>query len=179
LISNLTVKQEDFESLNAYFNDPDNNLRWNLIFTLPVWLKVWWQSFGSGSELYLRSIRQNGQIIGLAPMQIRGKVASIIGSVDVCDYQDFILVPGLEKEFFKALLDDLRQAGINSLHLETVRPESSVVTHLMPLAQERHYSVDYHQTDVSSELDLPVSWDEYLKMLDGKQRHEIRRKMRN
>jgi CelD/BcsL family acetyltransferase involved in cellulose biosynthesis len=31
---------------------------------------------------------------------------------------------------------------------------------------------------VSVELDLPSSWDEYLAMLNKKQRHEIRRKLR-
>jgi CelD/BcsL family acetyltransferase involved in cellulose biosynthesis len=179
LISNLKVTQEDFDSLTAYLNDPGTNLRWNLIFTLPAWLRVWWQNFGSGAELYIRAVRQNDNILGIAPLQIRESTASIIGSVDVCDYQDFIVVPGRERDFFDAILDDLSRKGTRRLHLETIRTDSSVVTYLMPRARERGYQIDYHQTDVSSEMDLPSAWDEYLDMLDRKQKHELKRKMRN
>ncbi len=179
MIGNLTVVQEDFESLNAFYRDPSTNLRWDLVFTLPAWLKVWWQSFGPGAELHIRSVRRGDSIIGIAPLQIRQDAASIIGNVDVCDYQDFVIVPGQEKDFFNAVLDDLLNKGIHDLHLETIRPDSNVVTHLMPLAQERGYDVNYYRTDVSSDIDLPKTWDEYLAELDGKQRHEVKRKMRN
>ncbi len=154
-------------------------MNWNLVFTLPAWLKVWWQNFGSGAELYLRSVKQGNETLGIAPLQIRNGTASIIGSVNVCDYQDFIVCPGMETDFFNAILDDLREKGIERLHLETIRPDSTIVTYLMPVAQERQYPVDYRQVDVSSDIDLPRSWDEYLGMLDGKQRHELKRKMRN
>jgi CelD/BcsL family acetyltransferase involved in cellulose biosynthesis len=179
LINPVTISQEDFNALASYHLDLGLNLRWDLVFTLPAWLKVWWQNFGTGADLFIRSVRYDGKIIGIAPLQIRNHVASIIGSVDVCDYQDFILVPGRERDFFNAILDDLDHNGIRELHLETVRPDSAVAIHLIPLAQERKYKVDYHQSDVSADLDLPASWDEYLALLDGKQRHEIKRKMRN
>ena len=32
--------------------------------------------------------------------------------------------------------------------------------------------------DVSLELDLPATWEEYLAILTSKQRHEVRRKLR-
>ena len=150
-----------------------------MVFTLPAWLKVWWSHFGAGAELYLRAVRRNGQIIGIAPLQIKNGAASITGSVDVCDYQDFIIVPGLEQDFYLAVLDDLLQKGIKGFHLETVRPDSTIVTHLIPLARERGYPVNYLQVDVSSDIDLPPDWDGYLNTLDRKQRHEVRRKMRN
>lgn len=179
MITNLTFIKESFESLNTYISDSNSHLNWNLVFTLPAWLKVWWQNFHAGAELYLRGVKQGNEIIGIAPLQIRNGTASIIGSVDVCDYQDFIITPGLETDFFNAILDHLRKKGIEHLHLEAIRPDSTIITHLMPVAQERQYPVDYHQVDVSSDIDLPWSWDAYLGMLDGKQRHEIRRKMRN
>jgi CelD/BcsL family acetyltransferase involved in cellulose biosynthesis len=179
LITNLTVTREDLESLTAYYNDPQLRLRWNLVFNLPAWLKVWWQCFSSGSELYLRSVRRKEEVIGIAPLQIREGTASIIGSVDVCDYQDFILTPGLEEEFFNIVLDDLLKEDVRNLHLETIRPDSTIVTYLIPIARARGFKVDYYQVDVSSDIALPSTWDEYLKVLDGKQRHEIKRKMRN
>lgn len=179
MVTDLTIAQEDLNSLSEYYFRSGSILSWNLVFTLPAWLKVWWQSFGAGADLYIRSISQKGKAIGIAPLKIKDGIASIIGSSDVCDYEDFIVAPGLEQDFFNALLDDLQREGLRGLHLETVRPDSTVAVHLIPIARERGYKIDYHQVDVSSDLDLPNSWESYLGMIDRKQRHEIRRKMRN
>jgi CelD/BcsL family acetyltransferase involved in cellulose biosynthesis len=175
----LTITEETFDSLASLDSDAKSSLDWNLVFTLPAWLKVWWQNFGSESELYLRAIRHNGQILGVAPLQLRDGIASIIGSVNVCDYQDFVVSPGRENEFYQALIEDLSQGNIKRLHLETIRPDSKIVQYLMPLAQKLGFKIDYHQSDVSSDLLLPATWDDYLTVLDGKQRHEIKRKIRN
>ncbi len=177
--SPITVAQEDFAGLSSYNLHPELNLRWDLVFTLPTWLKVWWDNFNSGARLNIRSFQSEGRLIGIAPLQIRDHAASFIGSVDVCDYQDFIVVPGREEPFCNAVLDDLRQNKVREIHLETIRPDSVAALHLLPLAEKRGYRVDFHQSDVSADLDLPDTWDAYLARLDGKQRHEIRRKMRN
>lgn len=179
MISEITITKESFTSLTQLHSDSKNRLDWNLVFTLPAWLKVWWQNFGTGADLFLRSVRESGQILGLAPLQIRSGAASIIGSVDVCDYQDFIIAPGREKDFYQVILDDLLKQKINRLHLETIRTDSTIVNHLIPLAKQRGYKIEYRQSDVSSDMSLPDGWSDYLTSLDGKQRHELKRKMRN
>jgi CelD/BcsL family acetyltransferase involved in cellulose biosynthesis len=179
LISDIVIKPEDFDSLSALFSLSGSALKWDLVFTLPAWLKVWWQSFGSGAEPYIRSVKQGQKIIGLAPLQIRQGTASIIGSVNVCDYQDFVISHGSETYFYNAILDDLLRLGVSDLHLETIRPDSSIVAHLIPLARERQYPVEYRQVDVSADMPLPSKWEDYLAALEGKQRHELKRKMRN
>jgi len=178
-LPDLTLTKESFESLSALYSNPGSFLNWNLVFILPSWLKVWWQHFGSGAELYIKSIKRDGEVIGVAPLQIRNKVASIIGGVNVCDYQDFIVSPGLEADFYNTLLDELSEIGVERLHLETIRPDSSIVTHLIPVSRERRYDIDYRQVDVSPSIDLPPTWEAYLEILDGKQRHELKRKIRN
>jgi CelD/BcsL family acetyltransferase involved in cellulose biosynthesis len=170
---------EDFNSLSSLFSQQDSGLCWNLVFTLPAWLKTWWQYFGGGAEACLRSIRLEQKIIGIAPLQIRQGIASIIGSVNVCDYQDCVVVPGHEIDFYNALLDDLVKQGAAGLLLETVRPDSTIALNLLPLARERGYAVEYNQVDVSADMPLPSSWEDYLAALEGKQRHEIKRKMGN
>ena len=104
--------------------------------------------------------------------------ASIIGNADVCYYLDFVVAPGMERAFFNTLLDDLRQQGINHLDLGPLRPDSTVLTHLVAIAQSRKYDVLCHKEGSSAELDLPPTWDEYLATLTKKQRHEVRRKLR-
>ena len=172
------VTQESFDNLASCCADPRHFLRWNSIFVLPTWLKVWWQEFGTGAELYLRAVRQGEKIIGIAPLQVREGVASVIGSPDVCDYLDFVVAPGMERDFFNVLLDDLKQKNINHLDLRPLRPDSTVLTHLVGIAQNQGHEVLCHPEDVSVELDLPSTWEEYLTRLTGKQRHEVRRKLR-
>ena len=173
-----TVTQETFATLTSYWTDSKYKLKWEPIFVLPVWLEVWWRVFGSGAEPYLGVVWQGEEIIGIAPLILRDKTASIIGSADVCDYLDFVVTPGREKDFFAVLLDDLRQKGINHLDLKPLRPDSTVLTELVPLAENRRYEVHCQQEDVSLELDLPATWDEYLALLVPKQRHEVKRKLR-
>jgi len=172
------ITQETFDTLASCWADPSHRLQWNSVFVLPAWLRVWWQELGSGAELYLGAARQGEKIIGIAPLRVKDRKASLLGSADVCDYLDFVVAPGMEGEFFNLLLDDLKEKGINQLNLESLRPDSTVLTHLVDIARNRGHEVLCHPEDVSSELDLPSTWDEYLEILTAKQRHELRRKLR-
>ena len=173
-----TVTQESFDRLTSYWNDSSYRLKWGSIFVLPSWLEVWWQIFQPGTELYLIAVREQSDIIGIAPLQVREKEAFFVGSPDVCDYQDFIVVPGREKDFFNVLLNDLEQRGISQLSLESVRPDSTVMTSLVDVARNQGFEVLCREGEVSVEMDLPPTWEEYLEGLDKKQRHEVRRKLR-
>jgi len=174
----LTVTEDSLANLSSYWTDAKYNLNWSSVFVSPHWLKVWWQVFGSGAELFLRAVWQGREIIGIAPLLIKEKTASFVGSADVCDYLDFIVSPGMEKDFFNTLLDDLRGKGINHLDLESLRPDSTVITRLTAIARDNGYEVVCNSEDVSLEVDLPSTWDEYLAILTAKQRHEVRRKLR-
>jgi len=148
------------------------------MFVLPHWLETWWKEFGAQGDLYLCAVRERGVVIGIAPLLFRDEGAFFIGSDDVCDYLDFVVVPGRERDFFNILLDDLSGKGLSLLNLRPLRPNSTVLTHLVGIARERGYEVSSAVEDVSLELDLPPTWEEYLGMLSRKQRHEVRRKLR-
>lgn len=154
------------------------NLNWPSVFVLPAWLQVWWQVFGSGVEPFIRTVRKGERIIGIAPLMIKGETAHLIGGTDVCDYLDFIIASGMEEDFFNVLLDDLKKNDIRSLDMEHVRSDSTVLTSLASAAAARRYKVIKTEEDISLEMELPSTWDEYLAALSGKQRHEVRRKLR-
>jgi len=175
---NCTVAQESFTSLTSYWTDPSSRLKWGSIFVLPPWLEVWWQEFKPEAELYLSVVRQNKEVIGIAPLRVKDGKASFVGNADVCDYLDFIIAPGEEAYFFNALLDDLCRKGINNLDLRHLRPDSTAATSLVAAAQSRKYEVLLQEEEISLELDLPSTWEGYLAMLTKKQRHEVRRKLR-
>jgi CelD/BcsL family acetyltransferase involved in cellulose biosynthesis len=173
-----TISAESFDSLESSWQDLKQRLRWDIPFMLPGWLRVWWQAFGAGSELHLRSVRAGKDVIGIAPLRIKDGVACFIGSADVCDYMDFVVAPAKEKAFFTALLDHLQHEGIKELFLESLRPDSTVMTSLVAFAKGRRYEVACTQQDVSLDLELPTTWEEYLNTLTPKQRREMGRRFR-
>lgn len=145
---------------------------------LPRWLTVWWQAFGVSSELYLFDVQENKNVVGIAPMMVKEGKATFIGSADVCDYMDFVVAPGKELVFFTALLDKLKHDSISELCLESLRDNSTALTCLVDLAKSKGYEATVAKENVSLDLELPSTWDEYLKTLSPKQRRETGRRFR-
>jgi len=176
--SKYTVTEETFDSINAYWLDPQHHLNWDCLFVLPGWLKVWWNTFGSGLLPYLCSVRHKNELIGVAPFMIQGESIRFMGHTDVCDYVDVIVRPGRGIEFFEVLGHHLKQQGVSHLDLGAIRAESVVFRDVSAAATRLDSTVFCEPEDVSMELELPSTWDAFLKGLTGKERHEIRRKLR-
>lgn len=172
------VTEESLESYSAQWLDTRNSLAWNCLFVLPPWLRVWWSTFGGGRAPCLMAVRKGEELIGIAPLRVEGKEASFIGDSDVCDYLDFVVAPGRGPQFFRILVQELRQQRIRNLDLAPVRADSKVMRELLPVAKEMKCVVSKERKDVSYELTLPDSWEGYLGVLKGTERHEIRRKLR-
>jgi len=173
-----SVVAESLDEIASSWDRLRHSLTWSCIFVLPAWLKAWWEAFGRDYQPYLGTLWDDQKIIGFAPLMVNNETASLIGSPDVCDYLDFAIAPGEESDFFEVLLDDMRKKGINKLDLRPLHPDSTVLRHLPTIARKRGYDVNCSTEDVCLELDLPTTWDEYLAILNGKQRHEVRRKLR-
>jgi len=172
-----TITRESFDSL-AVIRETGTGLQWSSIFVLPTWMQVWWQQFHTVPEPYLLSVRDDKQVIGIAPLQIVDGVASLVGGDNVCDYLDFVVQPGFEEPFFNTVLDDQKAKGVRQLRLGLVRPDSIVITKLVDLARRRGFQTNVNQEDVTSEMPLAATFEEYLNTLNTKQRHEVRRKLR-
>ncbi|MFC1815783.1 GNAT family N-acetyltransferase [Thermodesulfobacteriota bacterium] len=166
------------DSIFAHWQRAGSFLPWDCLFVLPVWLKTWWNNFGRSDALYLLSIRHKGRTIGISPLQRSGDRVRLIGDENVCDHLDFIVAPDNSAEFYRILLNYLKQDGVKRLELKPVRSDSSVMAQLLPVAEKTGCRVSYQGNDMSFELALPGSWDDYLNILNGKERHEIRRKLR-
>ena len=123
-------------------------------------------------------VREGGNLIGIAPLMIQGERACIIGSPDVCDHVDFVFAPGRAKDVLRRILHHLRQQGISLLDLGPLRGDASLLKDMTPVAETLGYEVTIHPEDVILELELPATWDGFLQSLNGKQRHEIKRKIR-
>jgi CelD/BcsL family acetyltransferase involved in cellulose biosynthesis len=174
----LSIAEESLDSLKSYRADSRPKLNWSSVFVLPEWMDVWLRVFGEGAATHIRTVRDGDEVIAIAPLMIENETALFIGNTDVCDYLDFIVAPRTEKESLDLLLKDLEKNNIKRLDLKHVRPDSVVLTVLAPLAESRGYRVETVKDNVSYEMDLPSSFDDYLEKLSTRQRHEVRRKLR-
>src|ERR1035437_7264971 len=123
-----TIINETIAGLNSYWHNPALGLKWDIPFVQPPWLEVWRQSFAPESKVYIPVFNEGETLLGIAPLLLKEDTVSLIGSPNVCDYLDFIPAAGKEREFFTALLDDLRQKGVKTLELNPVRPDSAAMS---------------------------------------------------
>ncbi len=174
------INLNTFDALESLGRDSNNALQWPHIFMSPLWMRVWWDHFGraKGYERYLGAVMDGDQILGAAPLMIKDGTAELIGGEDVCDYGDLIAAPGHESVFCRFLLDHLHSQGVVALDLKSLRPDSVAMRVLAKEARRQEMETTCEPMEVTSELTLPDDWDAYLMQLSGKQRHEVRRKLR-
>lgn len=172
------VAVERFTTIDSFAEHVGDSRAIQHVFMLPSWLKAWKHAFDSQDELYLCLMKMREELIGVASLSITGATASFVGDPEISDYMDFAVVPGYEREFYHALLDDLAKEQVTKLDLRCLRPESTVFSHLVEAARDRKGSSSCEPDGVTLEMDLPGDWSEYLNRLDRKQRHEVRRKLR-
>ena len=173
-----SVRLEDFESIGDEWERVLPQCRTNTIFVTPRWQNVWWRRFGEGWQLSILSVRDDGDLIGIAPLMIREGVVSFIGDKDLYDYQDFVVPEGNEEAFYRTLCEHLLKLEWSSLDLSSLPQGSSSLAHLPDIARGLGLSVEVVEEDTTPLTGLPSTWEEYLSGLRKKDRHELRRKMR-
>ncbi|WP_322800799.1 GNAT family N-acetyltransferase [Thermoflexus sp.] len=152
-------------------------------FLRPGWLRIWWEHFGEG-ELHLLTFEEDGRLIGLAPLRRIARdgyrVLETFGE-EVTDYLDLPAQSGREGEIAHGLLAWLLSPGApewDLLILWNIREDSPFYPVWPNLASAYSLTVQVEPLTVCPVLQLPATWEAYLQMLDGKDRHELRRKMR-
>ena len=150
----------------------------NSLFLTPQWQEVWWDTFGNGMGLAGFYVRTPDGVAAIASLTRHGDTLSFVGNQDTFDYNDFMVSPGYEAVFFDSLLRRLEEQSCNAMQLFSLIETSPTLTHLPEIARERGYRVEVEQEDVTSGIDLPKTWEDYLAVLSKKDRHELRRKFR-
>ena len=150
----------------------------NTFFLMPQWQEIWWDAFRNGREMAGFYIRQPDGVAAIASLSRQGPALSFVGNSETFDYNDFVIRPGYEVDFFSALLGRMEEENYEVLELPSLVESSPTLEYLPELARNRGYSVEISEEDVTPGLELPATWDEYLAGLSKKNRHELRRKLR-
>lgn len=174
-----------FEELKPEWNTLLKRSSANYIFLSWEWQHTWWQSYHPG-DLYVITFREGGELVGIAPCFVhhfaeKGRWLRFIGCVEVTDYLEVVAVRGRESDVLETLADYLTGEGAadwDRIDFCNVRERSLTLKLLPGLLEARGLAVSTKFEDVCPVIKLPDTWDAYLQMLDGKQRRELRRKMR-
>ncbi len=178
---------ESFLALEREWNDLLNRSRTDTIFLTWQWQKTWWDFLGQKAELCTVTVRDGEELVGLAPLYTLPsnngpRRLCLIGGVEVSDYLDIIVASGREEIVYKALWEFLTEEhsypwDIIDLHN---LPAASLARTTMPTLalQTEGVQTTMEPEDVCPIINLPSSWEEYLSLLNKKQRHEVRRKIR-
>jgi CelD/BcsL family acetyltransferase involved in cellulose biosynthesis len=181
---------KDFSELDPHeWNDLVSASITNTPFLRYEYQKTWWEYCGGGewksAELVLVSARENGKLIGIAPLflsEYDGQSALLlIGSIEISDYLDLIVRMDDHARFLTGLLDFLASTlpdnwrGVDWYNL----PDSSpTLIALKAESTQRGWTHLEEMYRPTPRIALNGSFDEYLGHVEKKQRHEIRRKMR-
>ncbi|HKX04695.1 MAG TPA: GNAT family N-acetyltransferase [Methylomirabilota bacterium] len=149
------------------------------VFLTWQWQTEWSQAFTAERPIQiLAATDAAGTLAGLLPLYEDGPERQrILGGVDVSDYLDLIAPDGGEAEVWTALLQH-RAGQTVAWDLHGIRSASATATLLPELAPAHGLTASVEREDRCPVLALPKTWDEYLARLSGKDRHELRRKIR-
>ena len=173
-----------FAALGPEWNELLHKSCCDRIFSTWQWQETWWKHLGEGELLLLGFRHDDGRLVGIAPLFYAKagdrRVLQMVGCRDVSDYLDLIVEQGEEETVFRHLLGYLADeaAPWDVVDFCNIPQESQTYVLLRELAEERGYQTMVEVEDVCPVIPLPDTWDDYLMMLDKKQRHEIRRKLR-
>lgn len=150
------------------------------------WMLGWWKQFQSETKtLNVWLIHQADELVGIAPLyqtQVGSKtVLRMLGDAgDICtDHTTWFAKPGSEEFVGETVASQLLdQNSWNRLQLESIDEQDTAMAAFLEKMKARGATVHSKPEDSCWAIDLPETWDEYLKLLSKNHRKRCRRWVR-
>lgn len=160
------MEQLDFDSSTKSVWDKFTNSHYGPFLSFG-WHELWWKTFGSGYKPLLLQTT-NGCLV---PLALNNNVACFSGGKEIADYLDMVGPEEKKSAAWEETIEYLRTLGITKLELFNLPSSSQTISFFKD-------KTDVIPEDTTPKISLPPTWDEYLEMLNGKDRHELKRKVR-
>ena len=156
------------------------------VFFTPQWQEAWWRHFGAGRQLSIITIRSDdGSLEGLAPLMrsrdgSEGTRLEFIGDLELCDYFEVLMAPRRQQEVARAIADYLVSEANDDVEicLNNLSADSPAAPLLQDSLTREGLLLETETIETCPTIVLPPEWNAYLAALRGKDRHELRRKIR-
>jgi CelD/BcsL family acetyltransferase involved in cellulose biosynthesis len=163
------------EWLSLWGKDPTAS-----VFQTPQFARAAWETeLGADHSLGVIELRRDDALAGFATVMIdEDGTLRFLGNETVTDYMGPIAEPQDRDAVAKAFVDAIgnlewKRAELFGLSIASAWPDA-----LARAAKAAGHEVEEARHDVCPRIDPVGTYDEYLAGLDGKLRHEIRRKAR-
>ncbi len=147
-----------------------------------AWLSHWGGGEWRGAQLTLIAAREEGRLIGVAPLFIAEYEGApkllLVGSVEISDYLDLIVRPQDHARFVSGLLEFIAARKLPPLDWYNLPNGSPTLPALREEAARRGWTFAEETYRPTPRIELRGDFEEYLSRVEKKQRHEIRRKLR-
>jgi len=149
-------------------------------FHTPQYARAAWETeLGADRSLAVIEMRRAGALAGLASVTIDvDETLRFLGNEAVTDYLGPISEPADREAVATAFVGAIDGLGWTAAELFGLSAESGLPDVLARAAKGAGYTVEESQQDVCPRIDPLGTFEDYLASLDGKLRHEIRRKAR-
>jgi hypothetical protein len=152
-------------------------------FLTPLWAEVWLRHFGKSLDPWLICFRDDdGSLQGLGFFLESSRDGDIgltlLGSRDVWDYRDLVIRPGKEEEIFRSLGRFFGENQWSFIELDGIAEASPTAKAFPAIMDSFGYRTVKENDETVIHLSLPATWEDFLMNLNGKDRHELRRKIR-
>jgi len=175
-----------FHDLRAEWSQLLSQVPFQSVFFTPQWQETWWRHFGTTHQLHMLTVRSNeGTLQGLAPLMSRNGLdgsprLELLGDLELCDYLDVLMLPAQQREVGRTVVEYLVGHGSDEMELclQNLGQHSSTSEVFHDHLINRGLTVEVEQIETCPTVVLPLDWEVYLATLRGKDRHELRRKLR-
>lgn len=185
---NITPYTDDtlFDTLGSDWNALNERSATRNPFARVEWARTWWATYYPGA-LWVLTVTDGGELVGIAPFFIETtadntRVLRFIGHIDVTDYMDILADNDQHEAVYTALaayLADNRDQ-FDHIGLANIRESSPTYAKFAAALREHGFNVDFTLNEVAPIIDLPPTYDAYLKeKLNSRERKEVKRKMRH
>ena len=191
MITFQTITNTDgWDALKEEWNSLLEKSAIHVPFLRQEFLRDWWNTLGGGewqsAELCIVTARDQSGLVGIAPFFIPNKPDGhrsvlLIGSFEIVDYLDFIVIPDRQDEFLNGLFSYIQSdlfPAWDDVDLYNILSHSPTLTGIDFAIQAKGWVKTQTTLQKAPFIPLPGDWETYICSIDKKQRHEIRRKMR-
>jgi CelD/BcsL family acetyltransferase involved in cellulose biosynthesis len=152
------------------------------VFHTPQYLGIWYGEFGDKCrELSVIALRDDdGRLVGLAGLAVYpGGAVRFLGDPDVTDYLGPISLPQDRAPVAAAVVDHARRlSGKGPIELHALASDSGWPEAFVQAAKDAGISAGSSEQDACPRVSIEGGYEAYLGSINGKLRHEIRRKER-
>ena len=174
----VSVQPESFESIWSQWEEILPSCATDTVFLTPWWQKTWWDNFGEGYCARILSVKEDDELLGIAPLMASGGSLMFLGDKELSDYFDFIVPSQHVPRFYTALCEYLQGLEWETLEFDSVPHGSPTLEYLPQIARELGWNVEVEEEATTPSVSLPDTWEGFLSKLRKKDRHELRRKLR-